>query len=150
MGCRKHLSLMWKGGSTELDFCMCIFVVISEIKQTHHYCTYGHILLKAARRGSCDCRGLSHRGGRCGGGDQRASLARLRGFGYTGLLGLRLHLGQHQASRRRDGSLHLHRSVPCLLAILNILHAQDMGSAERETYLSWSCILCPKPRLRTK
>ena len=77
---------------------MCIFVKydieVSKINQTHHYSTYGHILLEAAGCRSCDCSGFGHSSCSCGGGHQCASLTRLRGFGHARLLGLSLNLGQ--------------------------------------------------------
>lgn len=91
--------------------------------------THRHILLEAARGRSGDGSGFGDSGGGGSCGDQGAGLSRLGGFGR---LRLGLSLSKRQASWGGDGSLHLHRRVPWLLAILDILHAQDIRKCQSE------------------
>lgn len=88
--------------------------------------TYRHVLLEAAGCWSCDGGRLGYCGCSCCRGNKSAGLARLWRLEAGRLLRLGLDLCESHAARSGDGALHLHRGVPWLLAILDILHAQDI------------------------
>lgn len=129
----------------------CINKVNSRVFR-HQSQTHRDILLEAAGCWSGDGGGLGYCGcsRRCG--DQSAGLTWLWGFGDAGLLRLSLGLDlcQCQTARGGDGALHLHRRVPWLLAILDILHTQDIERcrARNLIYLNVGIHFCSHGRVK--